>query len=32
MIGNFPLRTLLAFPGLGIDRETFEAVTGETPA
>ena len=31
VIGNFPLRTLLAFPGLGIDRETFEAVTGEAP-
>ena len=31
VIGNFPLRTLLAFPGLGIDRETYEAVTGEAP-
>jgi beta-glucosidase len=31
VIGNFPLRTLLAFPGLGIDRETFEAVTGQAP-
>jgi beta-glucosidase len=31
VIGNFPLRTLLAFPGLGIDRVTFEAVTGEEP-
>jgi beta-glucosidase len=31
VIGNFPLRTLLAFPGLGIDRETFEAVTGHAP-
>jgi len=32
LIGNFPLRTMLAFPGLGIDRETFEAVTGEEHA
>jgi beta-glucosidase len=31
VIGNFPLRTLLAFPGLGIDRGTFEAVTGQAP-
>jgi beta-glucosidase len=31
VIGNFPLRTLLAFPGLGIDRAAFEAVTGQAP-
>jgi beta-glucosidase len=31
VIGNFPLRTLLAFPGLGIDRDSFQAITGEAP-
>jgi beta-glucosidase len=31
VIGNFPLRTLLAFPGLGFDRAAFEAVTGQAP-
>jgi beta-glucosidase len=32
VIGSFPLRTLLAFLGLGIDRETFDAVTGQEPS
>jgi beta-glucosidase len=31
VIGNFPLRTLLAFPGMGIDASTFQAVTGQAP-
>jgi beta-glucosidase len=29
VIGNFPLATLAAFPGLGIDHDLVRALTGE---
>ena len=28
-IGNFPISTLAAFPGMGIDHETVRSVVGQ---
>ena len=31
MIGNMPIRTLAAFPGLGLDHATVDAVLSRAP-
>jgi len=32
VIGNFPIGTLAAFPGLGIDHATVDHLLGRLPA